>query len=419
MYLVALSGGADSVCLLTCLHALGYTVEAVHCNFQLRGAESDRDERFCRALCTDLGIPLHLVHFDTKTYAEQHHVSIEMAARALRYSYFEQLRKDIGAAGVCVGHHRDDNVETILMNLVRSTGIYGLTGIKPRKGHVYRPLLCVGRKEIIDYLHATRQTYVTDSSNLVADVQRNKIRLEILPLLEQLNPAAPVNILKMAERLSDVIDMLDTYWHTKVQWQSVPQGYLRFPIAELTHEYLLWHLLKDYRFTAAQTEQIFAMRHAANGRMWYAKTHRLLIDRGYLLLSPIQPAARCELKIPAPGIYWYDGQQTINISIERYDGRLSDLKKQEGICADADKVEFPLLLRTAQTGDRFRPFGMKGSKLLSDFMTDQKCSVFEKQRQWVLTDARNRIVCVVDRRLDDRFRITDATSFVLKVRTAE
>ena len=202
LYLVGLSGGADSVALLVLMHEMGYHVHAAHCNFQLRGEESLRDEEFCVNLCKELAIPIHLVHFDTLTYVSLHKVSIEMAARELRYRWFESLRNDIGAAGICVAHHRDDSVETVLMNLLRGTGLRGLTGIQPRHGYVLRPLLCVTRKEIEDYLAEKGQSYVTDSTNLKPDVLRNAIRLHVIPLLKSLNPAAVDNIQRKAMNLS-------------------------------------------------------------------------------------------------------------------------------------------------------------------------------------------------------------------------
>ena len=203
LLLVALSGGADSVTLLRVLLALGYRVEAVHCNFRLRGDESDRDEQFVKNLCQMHSVPLHLIHFDTAEYASLHQVSIEMAARELRYCYFDQLRQDIDAETVCVAHHRDDAVETFLMNLLRGAGIHGLTGIRPRNGHIVRPLLCVSRQEILQYLDSIGQDYATDSTNLQPDVLRNKLRLQLIPLLEQLSPGASDNIARSATYLSE------------------------------------------------------------------------------------------------------------------------------------------------------------------------------------------------------------------------
>ena len=209
LYLVALSGGADSVALLLLLKEHGYNIHAAHCNFHLRGEESDRDEKFCVALCEQMNIELHRVHFDTETYAELHKVSIEMAARELRYRWFEQLRQDIGAAGICVAHHRDDSVETVLLNLVRGTGIHGFVGILPRNGYIVRPLLCVSRAEIENFLHTRNQDYVTDSTNLESNVKRNRIRLEILPLLKTLNPSISDSIQQTAENIRGAVDVLD------------------------------------------------------------------------------------------------------------------------------------------------------------------------------------------------------------------
>ena len=203
LHLVAVSGGADSVALLLVLKQLGYHVEAVHCNFHLRGEESDRDETFVKNLCSEQDVILHLTHFDTKEYAAIHQVSIEMAARALRYHYFEQLRQDIGAETVCVAHHRDDAVETLLMNLMRGAGIHGLTGIHSKNGFVVRPLLGISRDEIEYYLCQQGQSYVTDSTNLEPDVLRNKIRLQLLPLMEQIQPGTHENIARSAYYLSE------------------------------------------------------------------------------------------------------------------------------------------------------------------------------------------------------------------------
>ena len=202
-YIVALSGGADSVCLLLVLQRLGYDVEAAHCNFKLRGEESDRDEQFCVELCKKNDIEIHLAHFDTNFYAISHKISIEMAARELRYSYFENLRRDIGADAVCVAHHQNDCAETVILNLVRGTGIQGLAGIQPKRDNIVRPLLCVSRDEIEGFLADEGQDFITDSTNLDDLYVRNKIRLNIIPMMEKINPAAVQNIVKTAIRLSE------------------------------------------------------------------------------------------------------------------------------------------------------------------------------------------------------------------------
>ena len=201
--LVALSGGADSVALLKVLLSLGYRCHGVHCNFHLRGEESNRDERFVTELCHTLGVPCEVVHFDTMAYAAEHKVSVEMAARELRYREFERLRQALHLDVIAVAHHQDDAVETLLLNLIRGAGINGLTGMKVRNGHVVRPLLCLTRDEVTDYLDHLGQSYVTDSTNLTDVYARNKVRLQLLPLMQQINPAAKSNIMQTAIHLGE------------------------------------------------------------------------------------------------------------------------------------------------------------------------------------------------------------------------
>ena len=410
-HIVALSGGADSVALMLILKRLGYQLEAAHCNFRLRGDESDRDEQFVISLCQKENIPLHLIHFDTALYAQLHKVSIEMAARELRYRYFEQLRSDVGAAEVCVAHHQDDAVETLLMNLVRGTGIHGLTGIRPRNGHIVRPLLCVSRSEIEQYLQELGQSYVTDSTNLVPDVVRNKLRLEVLPLLRQINPAAPANIARTARRMADVERVFDISIQQAVSCLSadgiVDVSWL---LEQPAPEYLLYELLTSKGFTPQQVEQVYDHLHAQTGRLFQSPTHELAFDRGRLVIEQRreQPTP---LTIPEPGVYCRAEQ--------KYHIKLTDIveisKSPDVATLDADKVRFPLTIRCVQSGDRFQPFGMKGSRLVSDYLTDCKRTVFEKRRQQVVCDAEGRIIWLIGERTDQRFAVDTSTCRLLRI----
>ena len=409
-HLVALSGGADSVALLLVLRRLGYVVEAVHCNFHLRGAESDRDEQFVRSLCEKESVNVHLAHFDTKTYAELHQVSIEMAARELRYRYFEQLRQDIGAEEICVAHHQDDAVETLLINLIRGTGIHGLTGIRSRNGHIVRPLLCVNRAEIIACLDAVGQSYITDSSNLVPDVVRNKLRLQVLPLLKDINPAVSANIAKTAQRMAEVERVFD------LSVQAALSEYYKdgaIDVADLLHhpspECLLHELLSPYAFTSAQIEQVFANLSAPSGRIFQSPTHEVAIDRGRFIVDKRHEPLPV-LRVPEAGTYHYADSQKFRI---RVSGQVQISKSSDCATLDADKVRFPLTIRPTQPGDRFQPFGMEGSRLVSDYLTDLKRSVFDKRRQLVVTDADDRIVWLVGERTDQRFCVETTTQRVL------
>lgn len=409
-YLVALSGGADSVALLLVLKQLGYNIEAVHCNFHLRGKESDRDEDFCKELCDKHGVAFHVVHFDTRTYAELHKVSMEMAARELRYGYFEKLRNDIGADGICVAHHRNDSVETVLINLIRGTGVHGLTGISPRNGYVVRPLLCVSRSEIVDFLDSVGQDYVTDSTNLIDDVVRNKIRLNIIPLMKEINPAVCGNISKTSFRLGEAEKIIENALRKegfiKENTHTIDVDTLK---AQPSPEYVLYYVLNGYGFSPAQIEQISTSLESQSGRVWNSPTHQLLFDRGRILIEENCDGAMKPMRIPECGTYVCPSGKKIRVRTEAVGVGFMVSKDKDCVCLDAGKVAFPLTLRTTVNGDRFVPFGMKGSKLVSDFLTDSKKTLFEKRRQLVIAEAGGGIVWVVGERPDNRFRITDET----------
>lgn len=421
-YIVALSGGADSVALLLIMKALGYDVEAAHCNFHLRGKESERDENFCVSLCESLGIILHRIHFDTLTYAQLHKVSIEMAARDLRYSYFEQLRCDINADAICVAHHKDDNVETILLNLVRGTGMNGLTGISPRNGFVLRPLLCIGREDILEYLEAENQDYVTDSSNLVDDVQRNKIRLNVLPLLENVNPAVKDNILTMARWIAEASTIVEASLSeakAKAVSSATQNDSLFVDISKVEEypsaEYLLWNILRDYGFNSSQVALVAENLHATTGTSWLSSSHELTLDRGRLILTPLDKEEGRQIRIPEAGTYVYTELCKLKIEQKEINENYTISRSSDKVCLDAQKVKFPLMIRRVARGDRFVPFGMKGSKLVSDFLTDQKVALPLKRRQLVVADADGNILWVVGKRLDGRFAVSPCSKSVVEI----
>lgn len=409
-YIVALSGGADSVALLLLLLEMGYKVEAAHCNFKLRGEESDRDEAFVRELCDNRGVMLHLVHFDTRAYAELHKVSIEMAARQLRYAYFEQLRRDIDACGICVAHHREDSVETLLINLIRGTGVHGLCGIRPRNGYILRPLLCVSRSDITDYLASKQQSYVTDSTNLVDDVARNKVRLNIMPLLREINQGVVGNIQATAERMTEVAAIYDKAVNEAKQ-RAVNEGRVRK--TDITSESLLFEILRDYSFSPAMAEQVYSRLDAPTGRVFSSPTHDLLIDRDCLIIESREELPP-PMRIPECGIYIY-GKLRLRFEVNAIGGNFSPSRAKNAVSINGHAVRFPLIIRPAAEGDRFTPFGMRGSKLVSDYLTDRKRTLFDKRRQLVVTDAENRILWLVGERIDNRFRITQESKQVLSI----
>lgn len=419
--IVALSGGADSVALALTLRALGYDVEAAHCNFHLRGGESDRDEKFCVEFCKTNDISLHIVHFDTLSFARLHKISIEMAARNLRYSYFNNLLADIGATSVSVAHHRDDSVETVLLNLIRGTGIHGLTGIAPKNGNVVRPLLCVSRQEIEDVLSLAGQSYVTDSTNLVDDVVRNKIRLDILPLMRGINPSVGESIARTAERVGEAARVFDDVMKKAVDDVVIcrDNGVLKLSLEALksapSSEYVLFSILKGYDFTPSQIEQIHGAAFSDPGRVFASHSHRLLVDRGCIIVEPAPDSAMRSMRIPEEGLYVYDDNHKFKVE-RRGAVSVDEIRTSPGsLYADISDVVFPLTVRPVKAGDRFVPFGMKGSKLVSDYLTDRKMSLFDKQRQLVVTDSAGRILWLVGLRADNRCRVTPSTTSVLAI----
>ena len=447
-YIIALSGGADSVSLLLVLKHLesefGITLEAAHCNFHLRGDESLRDEEFCKQLCRRLHVPLHLVHFDTHAYADLHHVSIEMAARDLRYAYFEQLRRDIHAHDICVAHHRDDSVETLLLNLVRGTGLRGLRGIQPRNAHIIRPLLSHSRQQIEQYLNALGESYVTDSTNLHNDVKRNKIRLNIIPLLRELNPSASQSIFETSLRVTEALKIFDDAIQHAIadvtipprectsggalvssaptkQLGTTPSHPLIISVPRLKQqpspEYTLHEILSPRGFTSAQIEQIYtSLDTNPTGKIITSCSHELAFDRSTLILQPKTPTALVRpMHIPETGTYVLSDNLKLKVETEECGDHYEPSRTADCASLDASDIKFPLTLRHIQPGDRFVPFGMTGTKLLSDYLTDRKKNIFEKRAQLVLTDAQQRILWLVGERTDNRFRITTHTQQALRL----
>ncbi len=439
-YIVGLSGGADSVALLLILKELGYYVEAAHCNFLLRGEESQRDEDFCIKLCKENNIELHLIHFDTAEYAELHKVSIEMAARTLRYNYFEALRHDIGADAICIAHHRDDSVETVLLNLVRGTGLRGLMGIQPINGNIIRPLLCCSKAEIEAYLTTKKQVFVTDGSNLVADVKRNKLRLEVVPKLRELNPSFDETVMKMSENLDEaekiIISSIENAFPNIVSIEKGDAGTLflqlmkgkpkqalpnlRINIAALrayvSPEYFLFFLLVPYGFTPSQVRNIASFLSSDSGKEYITDSYTLLFDRKMMLLLRHEENAPKPLRLPETGRYIYSEQCKIEIKEEVVDSNFVIPTDTNHIVVDKAAVHFPLTLRHVEVADRFHPFGMRGSKLVSDYLTDLKVDAVSKRRQLVLVDGNGEIMWVVGRRSSETYRICNTTAMALHIR---
>ena len=379
-----------------------------------------------------LSVPLHLIHFDTQAYADLHRVSIEMAARDLRYGYFENLRRDIEAQDICVAHHRDDSVETVLLNLVRGTGLRGLRGIQPRNGNIIRPLLSLSREDIVQYLDALGESYVTDSTNLHNDVKRNKIRLDVMPLLRELNPSVSQSIFESSLRVGEALKVFDEAMKRSIADVTAtspshhltisPPHHLVISVERLkkqpSPEYTLHEILSSYGFTSAQIEQIYgSLDTCSAGKIIASDSHELAFDRGSLLVQPrtnVADSAR-SMRIPETGTYVFSDSLKIKVAAEDCGDDYVPSRAADCVCLDASDIKFPLTLRHIEQGDRFVPFGMNGMKLVSDYLTDRKKNVFEKRAQLVVTDAQQRIVWLVGERTDNRFRISKETSKALRL----
>ena len=412
--IVGLSGGADSMVLLDVLTLLDYRCVAAHCNFHLRGEESDSDAQFVKKWCKDSDVEFTTIDFDTRQYASDKKISIEMAARELRYSWFEIIREQHDAVAISVAHHRDDSVETVLLNLIRGTGIRGLSGIQPRNGRIVRPMLAVTRKEIEEYVEARQLPFRTDSTNNEDIYTRNAIRLNILPMMETLNPSVKESIYKTSHHLSEVekiyIEHINQLKRTIFIDNKIDISKLQQTASPLS---VLFEILSPLGFTPAVIEDVFQSMKSIPGKQFFSDKYRLIRDRDYFILLENQADEDSEIGYEiSEGINEIENPILLKISIESSDIEID--KNPNCLYADAEKLSFPLSLRRWRAGDWFIPFGMKGKKKLSDYFTDRKFSLADKENAWILTSDSN-IVWIVGERADERFRVDEGTKKVLKI----
>ncbi len=412
---VGISGGADSVALLHILVSLGYKCIAAHCNFNLRGDESSRDEQFTTDFTQRLQVPLCKISFETNKYAQENRLSVEMAARELRYRWFEELLNTYDADAVAVAHHRDDSVETLLINLTRGSGLTGLTGIKPKNGNVVRPLLCVSREDIYAYIENNGLEYVTDSSNSSDIYTRNFIRLKVIPLLEEINPSVKASLARTANHLYDASLI---YNHSIEEARRVIIQNNRLSISALLSfpapATILYEMLKPYGFSRTVCESIFTVLDKDSGKIFYSSTHRLLKDRSDLLIDVLSGEDNRAYLINLE-----DDNVDLPVELKPEIVVIKESyqieKDKKFAYFDFDKLSFPLVLRHWQEGDWFVPFGMKGKKKISDYFSDKKFSLFDKEKTWLLCSGQD-VIWIVGERTDNRYRIEKTTKRVLKLK---
>ncbi|WP_241485259.1 tRNA lysidine(34) synthetase TilS [Psychroserpens damuponensis] len=419
--LIAISGGLDSVILTHLCHQLNLNIALAHCNFNLRGSESDADENFVITLADRLDLEVFVEHFSTIDYASQQKLSTQMAARELRYNWFSDLAISLKFDYILTAHHADDNLETFLINLTRGTGLSGLTGIPEVNDTIVRPLLPFSRDTLEHYAKEQNLQWREDSSNASDKYLRNKLRHHVIPVLKETNPNLLKNFKTTLDNLNDSRDIVDESINNVVKRaiDETDDNQLKFKISELKKldnlKAYLFELFNAYNFT--EWNDVLNLLDAQSGKQILSQTHRLIKDREHLILIELNVVDTCylernkesikikattkHLKTPA-GMLFFDEADAIF-------GRRTHV-----IFVDKDKLKFPLELRQWKKGDAFYPLGMKGKKKLSKYFKDEKLSLVDKENVWLLISEDN-IVWVIDRRADERFKVTKKTKHILKI----
>ncbi|WCT11826.1 tRNA lysidine(34) synthetase TilS [Mucilaginibacter jinjuensis] len=410
--IAAVSGGMDSVLMARLLHAARHDFVIAHCNFQLRGDEALRDQAFCQQLAADLNVPFHTINFDTTTYATTHKISIQMAARDMRYTWFEELRLQLGFDVIALAHHQNDTIETILLNLTRGTGIAGLHGIRPKVGNLVRPLLFLSREEVIAIVKAEKIDYVEDSSNASVKYARNKIRHEVVPKLKELNPNLENTFqehLQHFAELEELFEMQLEDLRSKLFVKHLQE--IQIPISELQklkpQQLLIFGLLKPFGFNVTSVNDLIDSLGKHAGRKFEATDWNLILDRDKVIISPAQTEQNLTATIDeqTDRSQFGNSQFTITHTIPPY-----EIVNNLNIAAvDAALLNYPLSIRTWQLGDYFYPLGMKTRKKLSDFFIGQKVPVHRKSQVPVLVNGNGDIIWVAGFRVDNRYKITPGT----------
>ncbi|WP_081209817.1 tRNA lysidine(34) synthetase TilS [Salegentibacter sediminis] len=412
--LLAVSGGLDSVVLMHLCKAAKLDISIAHCNFNLRGKESDADESFVKKLAREMETEVFSQNFNTEKYAGDKGLSIQMAARDLRYHWFKELRLQYKFDYVLTGHHANDDLETFLINLVRGTGLEGLSGINPEHNKVIRPLLQFSRKEIEAYAKQQHINWREDSSNASTKYLRNKIRHEMVPLLEELNPEFLKSFLQTQAHLKESQDLVEDYI-SLIYPETVKKGKLGYEldIAFLQKipntKSVLYQLLKSFGFT--EWNDVHSLLTAQPGKMVFSATHRLIKDREKLILTELPSETHKQ------DFFIEENEEFVMLPIGTFTFskvKAIEEKAENCIYVNSELLEYPLVVRKWRRGDYFYPFGMKGKKKLSDFFKDKKLSLPEKENSWLLCSG-EKIVWVINQRADNRFAISSPDQQILKI----
>lgn len=428
--LLAVSGGIDSAVLCELCHLSGYPFVIAHCNFNLRGKESEEDEIFVRQLAARYEVPILVKRFNAVEFAGQRKISIQVAARELRYAWFNDIVNGNDLPGypdnsaipryIVTAHHADDNIETVLMNFFKGTGITGMRGMLPKTGKLLRPLLFAQKTRMHSFASAQQISYREDSSNLSDKYSRNYIRHQVLPLIEKIYPGAAENITANIERFRETAclyhEAIDIHRKKLLQYRN---NDVYIPVLKLLKiiplNTVLYEITKQYGFTSGQTNETVKLLHSDSGKFILSSSHRILKNRNWLIISPIEEAAQ-QIRVIEPGtdvICFENG--CLRLRKKKLSPSFTKASADSSLAMlDIKHIHFPLLLRKWQPGDYFYPFGMPRKKKLSRFFIDQKLSLADKERVWVL-EMDKKIIWVINHRIDDRFKVTDNTKEILKI----
>ncbi len=416
--LLAVSGGIDSMVMSHLFINAGFTTGIAHCNFSLRSDESDMDEELVRSFAAENNIQFFSKRFDTKTYAKEQGISIQMAARELRYNWFETVRREGGFDCIAVAHNLDDNIETLLINLTRGTGITGLTGMRPLSERIVRPLLFATRSRITEYCHINKIPYRNDQSNSETKYTRNKIRHLVIPVLKEINPSVEYTLNDTALKLAGTNEIATRYMDDlRKRISRVEADRIIFSLEDLLplsdNNTILYELFRPYGLTGYLTKDLANILHGRTGSQVFTQSHRLLKNRTELIVSPVEKNSLRSFEVDNVGGL-SEIPFIVSADVITMEPGLKIKGEKHIALIDFDTVRFPMVIRPWQRGDHFFPFGMSGRKKLSDYFIDRKFPVTKKESTMVL-ESDGKIVWIVGERLDNRFRIRQSTSKVIRI----
>ena len=407
--ILAISGGADSVALACLLKDTGFNFVLAHCNFKLRASESDNDEFFVKNLAEKMELECYVKSFQTESFSKKNKISLQMAARELRYNWFEELRKEIDAKYVLVAQHKDDDLETFFINLIRGSGIKGLLGIKSKRDKILRPLLIFSRKQIEDYLSSKKQKFRSDSSNSDVKYLRNNIRHHLIPLIKEMNPSFENTLSKEVDFLNEIHNVfLTNFKNIKEELLEITEKGYEIDKSKLlsidNNKIFLREIISPFGFS--QCDKILESCRSISGKLFYSNTHKLLIDRKKIIITKIKKEKNLFIELEE------FANLTYPISLRFRNSNQNQFMSDKNIIfLDKEKLIFPLTLRKWKNGDFFYPIGMNGKKKLSDFFIDNKFTQFDKEDCYLLCSGED-IVWIIGHRMDDRFKISDDTKKV-------